>query len=177
MIQLVDGQPEAVVSLIRAIQQQTKTGDATTASGGGGESAGSGEAPKLFLNVRILASTEDSPLPLFGRLVTIATSVRPGSYAEVPFSAEDPAPACWSVYRRILELSKHAPPLSASDEEFDAFADTAQSKHVALLPPDSVAVRLAQMPGAPSAEEYLGIYDRPMAVKTFMESALPPPSF
>jgi len=182
MLQLVDGQPETIASLLRAIHEHTKadTPVFSAEAGGGGSSEAEGDAKgrdegMLFSSVRILSSTEDSPEPLFGRLLTVAKTFEPGEYEEVPFGSEDPSLVCWSVYKRILELSKHAPPQMAPDDEMDAFEEEIGLKHAGLLPPDSVVVKLATTPGITTAEEYLAMFCSPLEVKTFLGTTLPPP--
>jgi hypothetical protein len=169
VVLLVESQPETVAALGRELRNATE-----------GAWRRGGSPPPLFTTVRVVASTEDCPVPLFGRLY-VATALAGGSvvggptYGTVDAHGEDVAPACWHVYSKLLTLATRLPSVeSATDDELAAAEESLVAAHGALLPPEGVLLTLLDAERVTSIAEYVQLFADPFSFVPVGDQVWPP---
>jgi hypothetical protein len=165
---LVESQPETVAALARELRDATE---------GAGRRAGA--SPALFSTVRVVASTEDCPVPLFGRLYAVSAAqgspVGGPTYGSVDAHGEDVAPACWHVYSKLLTLATRLPSVeSATDDELATAEETLLTHHGALLPPEGVLLALLESERVASIAEFVQLFSDPFAFVAVEDDVWPP---
>ncbi len=158
-LHIVESQPETVVALMQSLEANAASEEPLFRSG----------------SLRVLHSTDDAQLALFGQFMMVQHAFSAGSALDL--SAEAAPAALFGVVSRLLRLAEELPGPGAERERFDEARARIVREHAALVPSDAVVKSICGCDQLLTLHEWLAVFAAPVAVETHDAAAQPmPPS-